>query len=246
MTMRALVLVALLVPSAAGKDEDAPLSTNPAVAAHVLSSARKDLKTARDAFKALSPDERSVVKGARDTVAPTAQWRAIAPSFGAAADLLEKAGAGNGASAELCAHMARSFRAMADELDKDASYLSKELQETAPAERSAATFAAAEKLLAEAEAAELEEVGAAAWDLMKRRDPRYHALALNVRTLARGFATLREMEHDEAAGPVITSAGKLQTALAPCFAGVKTSVPEKPETPEKEPEGYGGGARRLN
>lgn len=245
MTTRALVVVALLVPSAAGKDDDAPLATDPAVAAHVLSTARKELKNARDAFKALPPDDRGVVKGARDAVAPTAKWRALAPSFGAAADLLEKAGAGSGASAELCAHMARSFRAMAEELDKDASYLAEDLRGAAPGERSAATFAAAQKMLAAAEAAT--ETETASWDLMKRKDPRYHALALNARTLARGFATLRGMEHAEAAGAVIADAAKLQVALEPYFAGVKAKGPEKPE-PDKEPEKpyRRRGVRRLN
>ena len=246
MTTRAAVLLALLLRSAAGEDDRAPLSTNPSVAAHVLTTARKDLKASRGAFKALSPDERGVVKGARDTVAPTAKWRALAPSFGAAADLLDAAGAGAGASAELCVQMAKSFRAMADELDKDASYLTEEQRGAEPGKRAATTFAAAQKLLAEAEAAELEEVATAAWDLMKRSDPRYRAIAFNLKTLARGFASLGEMEHDEEALRAIANAAKLRAAIEPCFEGVKATRSEEPKAkpePEAKPE---GGVRRLN
>ena len=247
MTTRALALLALLLPCMAGEDDRAPLSTNPSVAAHVLSTARKDLKGSRDAFKALSPDERGVVKGARDTVAPTAKWRALAPSFGAAADLLDAAGAGTGASAELCVHMAKSFRAMAEELDKDASYLTEEQQGAEPAKRAAETFAAAEKLLAEAAAAELEEIGTAAWELMERADPRYRAVAFNVKTLARGFATLGEMEHDEEALRAIANAAKLQAAIEPYFEGVKATRREEPEPePEPKPKPRGGGVRQVN
>lgn len=246
MTTRALALLALLLPCTAGEDDRSPLSTDPSVAAHVLSTARKDLKGSRDAFKALSPDERGVVKGARDTVAPTAKWRALAPSFGAAADLLDAAGAGTGAGADLCVHMAKSFRAIANELDKDASYLTEEQRDTEPGKRAAETFAAAEKLLAEAAVAELEEIGTAAWALMKRADPRYRAIAFNVNTLARGFATLREMKHDEEAGGAIANAAKLQAALAPYFEGVRAARDEEPvPTPEPEPKPRGG-VRRIN
>lgn len=233
MTTRALVLLAILIPSAG--DDAAPLSTDPAVAAHVLATARKELKDARDGFKTLSPDGRDLLKGARDAVAPTARWRALAPAFGAAADLLESAAAGSGASAELCAHMAKSFRAMAGELDKDASYLTGEQARLAPAERASATFAAAEKLLAAAEGGEPEEIGTAAWDLMKRKDPRYRALALNMKTLARGFAALGGMEHEEKAGKAIADAAKLEEALERYFKGVRTSLGEEPE-PEPEPK----------
>ncbi len=245
MTTRALVLLALLLPPAAAKDDSAPLSSDPSVAAHVLATARKELKASRDAFKAISPDERGVIKSARDTVAPTARWRALAPSFGAAADLLEGAGAGTLPSADLCMHMAKSFRAMAAELDKDASYLTEEQAGLAPAERAPATFAAAEALLAEGAALELEEIGTAAWDLMKRNDPRYRALALNMRTLARGFVTLREMEQEEKAGKAIADAARLEEALKPWFAGVKASRAEEPE-PEPEPKPKEGGVRRLS
>jgi hypothetical protein len=203
----------------------------------VLASARKDLKVSRDDYKALSPDERGVVKKARDAVADTAKWRSFAPSFGAAADLLEVAGAGTGATAELCVYMAKSFRAMADEIDKDASYLTEEQKGLLPAERADATFAAAEKLLAEAAQAETEEVATLAWGVLARTDPRCRALALNVKTLARGFATLTETEHEKKSGEAIARAAKLQEALEPLFAGVRTTrdaePPPEPAPPKK-------------
>jgi hypothetical protein len=235
--MRAFAFVALLlVPAMGDEGETPPLPSDPAVAAHVLSSSRKDLKVSRDDLKGLSVDERGVVRKARDGVAETATWKALAPALGAAADLLERAGEGEGADAELCVYMAKSYRAMADEIDKDASYLTDEQKELAPAERADSTFAAAEeKLAAVAPEVETEETGKEAWGVMKRADPRCRALALNVKTLGRGFVTLGAKEHEKRPGEAIAKAAKLQERIEPLFAGVRTSRDEPAPAPAPPP-----------
>lgn len=237
--MRTLALVALLLVPATGEDETAPLPSEPAVAAHVLASARKDLKVSRDDLKLMSADERGVVKRARDGVAETATWKGLGTAFGAAADLLERAGEGEGKDAELCLHMARSYRAMAEEIDKDASYLTDAQRELAPAERADSTFAAAEERLAAA-AGEPAETAAEAWGVMRRTDPRCRALALNAKTLGRGFVTLGQEEHEKRPGEAIAKAAKIQEAIEPVFAGVRTTrdEPEPAPAPPKKKRRY--------
>jgi hypothetical protein len=240
MIPRGVVLLALLLVPASGEADVTGLPADPAIAAHVLSSARKDLKVARDDLKALSGDERIVVRKSRDAVAETAMWKALAPACGAAADLLERAGEGDGATQELCVYMAKSYRAMAEELDKDASYLTDEQKEQAPAERADATLAAAQPLLDAAAAALAEETTTEAWGVAKRTDPRCRALALNVKTLGRGFVTLAEKEHEKKPGEAIAKAAKIQEAIEPIFAGVRTTrdaAEPEPAPPPKKPYG---------
>jgi hypothetical protein len=235
MTTRTLLLLALLLPPAAAEEKVVPLPDDPSIAAHVLNSARKDLKVARTDFKHMSPDERGVVKDARGAVEKTAFGRALAPSLGAAADLLEAASAGKGRDAELCAHMARTYRAMAEELDKDASYLPDDLRGREPGARADATFAEAEKLLAAAGDAgrgETSEMG-----ILKRTDPLWRALAGNLATLSRGYATLDAGKHDEKLAGAVAKAEKLQKALEPWFAGVRTTRDEPPPAPGPAPAG---------
>jgi len=242
MPMRSLALLALLLAPATAEDELGPLPGDPSIAAHVLAGARKDLKTARDDFKALSPDERGVIKTARQAVARTAEAKALAPALGAAADLLDGASSGNGPDAELCGQMAKSYRAMADELDKDESYLSDEMRGKTPAERADATFAEAEKFLAAAVDGTPGEQATTALECLKRSDPLWRALALNTKTLARGYATLAATEHDEKLAAAVAKAAKLQKALEPFFAGIRTSKRDEPAPAPPPPPA----PRRLN
>jgi hypothetical protein len=196
-----LVLALLLLPAAA---EDAP---DPAEA---LASARADLKISRTEFKRLTRVEREALAEARTTVARKA--RGLAPAFAAAADLLEGV-----KGEELIAQMAKSYRAMAEEIDK-----------TPPAPE---VKARAEALLGEAAAEKDEEPAAAAWRLVKRGDPRYRALAANMKALKEAYETLGEAEGEAAAA--VAGALKLHQALEPWFEGVPT---ERPAPPEPEPE----------
>jgi hypothetical protein len=236
MNTRLLVLFAILVRGATAEDAITPLADNPAIAAHVLSTARKDIKGARESFKDMSPDERAVVDDARKVIMRTADWRALVPAFGAAADLLDGASAGEGDVAVICAQMARTYRAMVEDLDKDAAYLSEEMKKQAPGERAATTFAEAEKLLAARADVATDEDALVAWQVVRRTDPRWRAFALNFKTLARGYATLAGHEHEEKLGAAIANAEKLHKALEPYFKGVRTKKDEGEPEPEPEPE----------
>ena len=67
-----------------------------------------------------------------------------------------------------------------------------------------------------------------------------------VKTLARGFATLGGMEHDEEALRAIANAAKLQAAIEPYFEGVRATRREEPEpAPEPKPKPRGG-VRQVN
>lgn len=230
MAARAFLPLALLLPLAAGEDLPS-LPSDPSTAAHVLSTARKELVTSRGAFKVLSPDERGVIKRARNAVAETPKGRVLAPGFGAAADLLERASAeAKGGEADLLACMAKTYRAMAEELDKDATYLTDEQKGQAPAERADSTLAAVEALLAGAAEGKPESLS---WDRLKRLDPRYRALAVNMRTVARGYVTLGKKDRDEKLAATIASATKLHGALEPYFEGVPdTRAPEVKPVPD--------------
>ncbi|HEX5136985.1 MAG TPA: hypothetical protein VFY93_08445 [Planctomycetota bacterium] len=231
-----LLLLLLAIPARIAASEDAvtPLSANPAIAAHVLSTARKDLKDARGDFKSMSPDERAVVADARQVILKTADWRALVPALGAAADLLEGAGATKGDDADLCACMARNYRAMAEDLDKDGTYLAAELRKQTPAERAATTFAEAEKLLAARADVATDEDAGNAWNVIRRNDPRWSAFALNFKTLARAYATLAEQQHGEALAAAVANASKLHKELETYFKGVKTKRDDA-EEPEPQP-----------
>jgi hypothetical protein len=236
--MRRLLLVALVlrVAVAVAEDSATPLPDDPSVAAHVLNTARKDVKRARDGFKNMSPDERFVVDDARKVIMRTADWRALVPAFGAAADVLEAAGAGEGAASDLCHHMARTYRAMAEDLDGDAVYLDAEMRKKTPADRAAKTFERAEQLLAARADVATDEDAALAWQTVRRIDPRWRAFALNVRTVARGYPTLAAMERDEKLAALIGKAETLHKAIEPYFKGVRTKQDEEEPEPEPEPE----------
>lgn len=230
-----LLLLAILVRAAVAEDAVSPLAENPAIAAHVLSTARRELKEAHYDFRRLTAGERALVDDARRIIMRTADWRAIVPALGAAADLLDRAGEGTGDMPDLCAHMARSYRAMADELDGTRIYLG-ELGKQTPVERADATFAAAEKLLAARADVATDEDAAAAWQVIRRNDPRWRAFALNFKTLARGYATLAGKEHEERAGKAIANAETIHKALEPYFKGVRTKKDEEEPEPEPPPE----------
>lgn len=230
MAKRLALLAALLVAPLRGA-EPAPLPEAPAVALHVLSTVRGELAASRARYKALSADERSVIKKARGTVEEGKKWSALAPSFGAAADLLERASRMAEQDEDLLRSMSKTYRAMATEIDKGESYLTEELKEKDPAERADATLAAAEKLLEEAKGEDA-EVETLAWERVQRLDPRTHALAANLKTLARGYATLLGRKHGEEAAKAIAKAEKLHEATAPCFKGVPMPLEGEPATPE--------------
>lgn len=203
--MRALLFAALLI---------APVLADEArVDLEALAEAREDIDVARGDFKKLARLERDAMRDARNAVAATAKGRALAPSFAAAADALEGVRGQAGDVEDPLAAMAKSFRAMALELEK----------EIAPE-----TKAKAEELLKAAAEEKDEGEAAAAWRIVKRGDPRYRALALNMKVLGEALAALGE--RDGEVKKALARVAKLHKGLAPLFEGVETARPEPPET----------------
>ncbi|MFI5404017.1 MAG: hypothetical protein ACHQ1G_13845 [Planctomycetota bacterium] len=196
---RLLALSLLLSPLAAASDD----------LAETLRIARERLDVARGEFKKLAMVEKEALRDARKTVAATARGRALAPAFAAAADLLE------GASGDeaLLIRMVRSYRAMSDELDK----------KVAPEAKADAL-----NLLEEGAAEKQGDEARAAWNLLKRGDPRYRALAANMEALKAALSSLGE--RDGAKGQALAAVAKLNKALEPYFEGVDTTPPAPPES----------------
>jgi hypothetical protein len=201
--MRRLLALSLLLAPVAAEMDDPSAS---------LATARDELKLARGEFKKLPQFEKDALRDARKTVAATARGRALAPAFAAAADLLEGARGEAKDDADLVAQMALSYRAMAVELDK------------AVAPEAAARATA---LLEEGAAEKETDEAKAAWRLVRRGDPRYRALALNMLKLGEALSSLAE--RDGALGAAVGRVAKLHKALEPCFEGVETARPEPPE-----------------
>lgn len=199
--MRRLLAFALLLSPVAADEAYDP--------AESLAAAREELKSARGEWKKLAQVEKDALREARKTVLATAKGRALAPALLAAADLLEGA-AGDEA---VVSQMALSYRAMAEEIDR----------KVAPEAK-----ARAAALLEEGATEKETDEAKAAWRLVKRGDPRYRALAVNMKELNTALASLGE--RDGALGTALAGVAKLNKALAPCFEGVETARPEPPES----------------
>jgi hypothetical protein len=179
-----------------------------------LAKAREEIPLSRGDFKKLARVERDAIRDARGTVAATAKGRALAPAFAAAADALEGVRGQDKELSDTLGEIAQSYREMAAELDK----------EIAPeAKRKVGDLLKA----AEEEKETLE--AKAAWSIVKRGDPRYRALACNMKALGEALSALGEREGD--VGAAIATVGKLHKALEPMFQGVKTERPEPIQPP---------------
>jgi hypothetical protein len=203
--MRFLLLLALLLAPAVAEET--------LVDIEALAEAREEIKLSRSDFKKLARVERDALREARVLVATTAKGRALAPAFTAAAEELEGVRGQAQELSDVLGQMAQSYRAMAAELDK----------EVAPE----ATAKAVELLKAAAEEKAAAEAKAS-WRIVKRGDPRYRALACNMKALGDALAALGERDGD--VGKALAKVAKLHKALAPMFEGVETARPEPPET----------------
>jgi hypothetical protein len=202
-----LLLALLLAPAVA---DEIPEETR--VDVDALAEAREELKLARGDFKKLARVERDVMRDARVAVALTAKGRALAPAFAAAADALEGVRGQAKELSDALGQMAQSYRAMAAELEK-------EVAPGAKAEAEELLKAAAE----EKDAAEAKP----AWRIIKRGDPRYRALACNMKALGEALAALGEREGE--VGKALARVTKLHKGLEPMFLGVATARPKPPE-----------------
>ncbi len=201
--MRCLLLALLLAPAFA---EEATVDTD------ALAEAREEIRIARGDFKKLARIERDAMREARAVVAATAKGRALAPAFAAAADALEGVRGQATDLSDALGQMALSYRAMAEELEKEiapeAKAKAKELLEAAAEEKDAGD-------------------AKAAWRIVKRGDPRYRALACNMKALGEALAVLGE--RDGEVKKALAAVAKLHKALEPLFEGVETERPKPPE-----------------
>jgi hypothetical protein len=222
--MRALVLLCL-VGVAAGD----PTTGDPKASCEALTSARKEIRRARVEFRRLARVEQTALTQARKVVfREAARGKAMAPAFGAAADLLEAAAAQDKKLARLCTEMAASYRTMSAALDKGESYLTAEQRAKAPAKRAEATFKQAHGKLTAAEKAEVGKGEASAWSLVRKGDPRYRALASNMKVLGAAFLIAEGMQPNASAKATLARVRQLNDLLKARFAGVATERPKPP------------------
>jgi hypothetical protein len=198
--MRRIVALALLLAPLAAEEE-----------MDTLPKAREEFAFANGQFRKLPRIERDAIRDARETVAGTAKGRALAPAFLAAADALEAVRKDAGDLSGLLGQMALSYRAMADELDKAVALEMK------------AKVAA---LLKEAADEKGDEDTNRAWRIVKKGDPRYRAIACNMKAIGEALATLDEQKGE--VGQALAKVKGLHKALEPMFDGVETARPEPP------------------
>lgn len=223
--MRALLLLCLAGGPVAAADEAA---CDPKTTCDALAPARKEIRFARAEFRRLARVEQTALQEARQIAfLKTARGQAMAPGFGAAADLLEAAAAKDKKLARLCTEMAASFRAMAAAVDRKASYLTPEQRAQPPAKRADATFKRAHGMLAGAKPS-ADEKAAAAWRLVRKGDPRHRALAKNMQVLG---AALKTAEGSTAAKTQLARVRQLTDLLQAQFEGVATERPKPPPAP---------------
>ena len=228
--MRALMLLCLTGGLVAAEDDTA---CGPAARCDALASARKEIRIARSEFKRLARVEQTALKQARRVVfGETPQGKAMAPGFGAAADLLEAAAAEDKKLAKLCSEMAASYRAMAAALDRKASYLSADQRAKPPAKRADATFKQAHGLLTAAKpSATGKDNVAAAWSMVCKGDPRHRALAKNMQTLGAALATAEGSQPTGSTKATLARVRQLTALLQLRFKGVATERPQPPPAP---------------
>ncbi|MHC5040740.1 MAG: hypothetical protein ACYTGI_00015 [Planctomycetota bacterium] len=228
--MRALMLLCL----AGGLVVAAPdTPTDPAATCDTLAPARKEIRLARFEFKRLARVEQTALRQAREVVfSKTERGKALAPGFGAAADLLEVASKQDKDLEKLCTEMAASFRAMAAALDKKAGYLTPEQQAQPPAKRADATFKTAHGMLtAAAKSKAPEDDVARARALVRKGDPRHRALAKNMQVLGVALKAAEGSQPTDAVKATLARVRQLTDLLAAQFAGVATERPKPPPAP---------------
>ena len=214
-----------------------------------LATARKDLSAWKLDYKKLSRIERDTLKAARrDLLAKDARMKALAPTFGAQADMLaalaaiERMGSKEVTqNAKIAAEMSATYRAMARALAGKKSYPAPKLTSTeeikATLKKVEAEVAAAKKLWAEAQkatpSAEDKDAIAAAQKVLKQGSPRLRAIAINSNLVGKGYGAL-DCGKDAADGDprhaLMKNSKELQKLAAPYFKGVNLEKP-KPLAP---------------
>ncbi|MHC4850256.1 MAG: hypothetical protein ACYTEG_17655 [Planctomycetota bacterium] len=206
-----------------------------------LATARKELSTWRTELKGLSRVERNALKGASKTLMEKdVASQALAPTFGATADMLDILAALDSAiakketdSIKLTREMATSYRAMAKAIAGKKSYPAPALGTTE--ELKAALVKCqddAKKVKAlwvKAGEAKADEEVTAALKLIRQADPRMRALAVNAKATG-GAIKAMKCEKASAEGDMrpalMKTAKEFHAAAAPYFKAVKLEKPE--------------------
>lgn len=208
-----------------------------------LATARKDLSAWKGELKGLSRVERNALKAATKTLDENdAAFKALAPTFGAAADslailaALESAVAEKDAkAAKLAAELSTTYRAMAQALAGKDSFPAPALgtaEELKAALKKCESDAANVKALwAKAGEAKPSDEIAAALKLMNQASPRMRALALNANAASEALKGLKCAKASGAEGdmrPALTKTAQSLHAMAlPYFKNVKLEKPQK-------------------
>jgi hypothetical protein len=206
-----------------------------------LASARKELDTWKGELKGLSRVERNALKAAEKTLAENdAATKALAPTFGAAADsmallaALESAVSEKSAVAKLAHDMSKTYRAMAQAIAGDDSYKAPALgtaeELKAAIKKCEAHAKAVEAMWKKAGEAKRSDEVKTAMKLVAQASPRMRALAMNANTAGDAFVALKctKAEAEGDMRPALAKTAKSLHALAaPYFKNVKLEKPEK-------------------
>ena len=231
---------------------------SPEKAGKLLASGRKDIRVARTVYRRLTSYEREALRESRKAIfTKTPEGKAMAPTFGAAADLLflaAKMECGEGGketkTSALMADMAESYRAMAKSVAGRDAYTAPDLKDTkalldaqAAAKKSVDGALGLWKKGGEIKPTERKDIERD-WRLLKKGDPRHRALAANLATLQEAFRTLDQQNAGRSTCTcnvhgliaAYTKAAKQLTDISEAqFAGVKTKVWEAPPSIEIAP-----------
>lgn len=227
-----------------GCDEKAgDKSACPDTACAELATARKELSSWKSERKGLSRVERNALTSAMNTLEQNdAAFKALAPTFGAAADslailaALESAVAEkDGKSAKLAGELSATYRAMAQTLAGKESYPAPALgtaeELKAALKKCDADASKIKEMWAKAGEAKPSDEVAAALKLLNEASPRMRALALNANAAGDAFKGLKCAKASGAEGDMrpalMKTAQSLHAMAAPYFKNVKLEKPEK-------------------
>jgi hypothetical protein len=206
-----------------------------------LVTARKELSSWKTDLKGLSRVERNALKGATKTLmTKDATSQALAPTFGATADMLDILAALDSAiakketgSIKVTRELATTYRAMAQAIAGKKSYPAPALNTTeeikVALKKCQEDAKKVQALWAKAGEAKADEEVAAALKLVKQAHPRMRALAVNMNANAKAMKAIK-CEKASAEGDMrpmlMKTAKEFHAAAAPYFKNVKMEKPE--------------------
>ena len=203
-----------------------------------LATARKDLSTWRTELRGLSRIERDSIKSASKTVfAKDVNAQALAPTFGATADLLAILARVDSGASKNAAALSASYRAMAQAIAGKKSYpvqpMTNATEMKAAMVKAQKDAKAAQKMWAKAKktivSKEDAKLIADSLTVLNAGCPRMRALAVNVQSTGAAIKTVKlstEAPDGDPAGAMLKTVQSLHTSAAPFFAKVTLEKPE--------------------